>query len=145
MFQINTIKTDSPKLQFHSKYSCKSRSDNAPHIFTIADSAFQDMLHHEEPQHIIVSGESYSGKTTNAKLCMKHLSVLGEGNPGVYKRIESSYKVISALVNAGTPLNPDSTRGVVQVQMTFGTTGKVSGAIFWVYLLEKSRISSTNM
>ncbi|XP_055637431.1 neither inactivation nor afterpotential protein C [Toxorhynchites rutilus septentrionalis] len=130
---------------FHSKYSCKSRSDNAPHIFTIADSAFQDMQHHEEPQHIIVSGESYSGKTTNAKLCMKHLSVLGEGNPGVYQRIESGYKVISALVNAGTPLNPDATRSIVQVQMTFGTTGKLSGAIFWVYLLEKSRISSTNM
>ena len=124
---------------------CKSRSDNAPHIFAIADSAFQDMLHHEEPQHIIMSGESYSGKTTNVKMCMKHLAILGEGNPGVQQRIESGYKVLSALVNAGTPLNSDSTRSIVQTQLTFGSTGKLSGAIFWVYLLEKLRISSTNM
>ncbi|XP_058452551.1 neither inactivation nor afterpotential protein C [Malaya genurostris] len=130
---------------FHSKYMFKSRSDNAPHIFAIVDSAYQDMLHHEEPQHIIMSGESYSGKTTNVKLSMKHLAVLGEGNPGVYNRIESGYKVISAMINAGSPLNPDSTRSIAQVQMTFGSTGKLSGAIFWVYLLEKLRISSTNM
>ncbi|XP_021703004.1 neither inactivation nor afterpotential protein C [Aedes aegypti] len=130
---------------FHTKYMCKSRSDNAPHIFAIADSAFQDMLHHEEPQHIIMSGESYSGKTTNVKMCIKHLSILGEGNPGVYQKIESGYKVMSALVNAGTPLNSDSTRSIVQTQLTFGSTGKLSGAIFWVYLLEKLRISSTNM
>ncbi|XP_055545200.1 neither inactivation nor afterpotential protein C [Wyeomyia smithii] len=130
---------------FHTKYMFKSRSDNAPHIFAIVDSAYQDMLHHEEPQHIIMAGESFSGKTTNVKLSMKHLSILGEGNPGVYNRIESSYKIITALVNAGSPLNPDSTRSIMQVQMTFGPSGKLSGAIFWVYLLEKFRISSTNM
>ncbi|XP_318814.5 neither inactivation nor afterpotential protein C [Anopheles gambiae] len=130
---------------FHSKYMFKSRSDNAPHVFAIADSAYQDMLHHEEPQHIILAGESYSGKTTNLKLLMKHLGVLGEGNPGVYERIVNGYKALSALTNAGTPLNPNSTRSIVQAQLTFGSTGKLSGAIFWVYLLEKLRISSTNM
>ncbi|KAL1381098.1 hypothetical protein pipiens_013709 [Culex pipiens pipiens] len=140
----NTEMPDLPR-GFHSKYNCKSRSDNSPHIFAIADSAYQDMLHHEEPQHIIMSGESYSGKTTNAKLCMKHLAYLGEGNSGVAQKIQSGYKVLSALVNAGTPLNSDSTRAIVQTQMTFGSTGKLSGAIFWVYLLEKLRISSTNM
>uniref|UniRef100_A0A182QQM6 non-specific serine/threonine protein kinase n=1 Tax=Anopheles farauti TaxID=69004 RepID=A0A182QQM6_9DIPT len=130
---------------FHSKYMFKSRSDNAPHIFAIADSAYQDMLHHEEPQHIILAGESYSGKTTNLKLLMKHLAVLGEGNPGVYERVVNGYKALSALTNAGTPLNPNSTRSIVQAQLTFGSSGKLSGAIFWVYLLEKLRISSTNM
>ncbi|XP_053672779.1 neither inactivation nor afterpotential protein C [Anopheles nili] len=130
---------------FHSKYMFKSRSDNAPHIFAIADSAYQDMLHHEEPQHIILAGESYSGKTTNLKLLMKHLGVLGEGNPGVYERIVNGYKALSSLVNAGTPLNPNSTRAIVQPQLTYGSSGKLSGAIFWVYLLEKLRISSTNM
>lgn len=132
-------------VQFHSKYMFKSRSDNAPHVFAIADSAYQDMLHHEEPQHIILAGESYSGKTTNLKLLMKHLGVLGEGNPGVYERIVNGYKALCALINAGTPINPNSTRSIMQVQMTFGPSGKLSGAIFWVYLLEKLRISSTNM
>lgn len=63
--------------QMQQKYFCKSRSDNAPHIYSVADSAYQDVLHHEEPQHIIFSGETYSGKTTNLKRILDHLNYLG--------------------------------------------------------------------
>lgn len=111
----------------------------------MADSAYQDMLHHEEVQHIIFGGESYSGKTTNAKLVIDHLFILGEGNKGVSDRLRHAKNAVNVLVNAGTPLNPDSTRCALDTQMTFGSTGKLSGAIFWVYLLEKLRVSSTDM
>lgn len=131
--------------QFHNKYVCKSRSENSPHIFSVADSAFQDMLHHEEPQHIIFAGESFSGKTINMRLAIKHLTILGEGNKGSGERILSALNVIHALVNAGTPLNADATRCALQTQLTFGKTGKISGAIFWIYLLDKLRVSSTDM
>lgn len=131
--------------QFHHKYNCKSRSDNAPHIFAVADSAYQDMLHHEEPQHILFAGESYSGKTTQLRHSIDHLCVLGEGNNNCSERVKKALKVVHALVNAGTPVNPDSTRCALQTQLTFGTTGKLSGAIFNVFLLEKLRVSSTDM
>lgn len=124
---------------------CKSRSENAPHILSVADSAFQDMLHHEEAQHIIFAGESYSGKTTNLRHAIKHLIILGEGNKNCGERVNKALKVVHALVNAGTPVNPDSTRCALQTQLTFGQTGKLSGAIFWVYLLEKLRVSTTDM
>lgn len=127
----------------HNKYNCKSRSDNAPHIFAVADSAFQDMLHHEEPQHILFAGESYSGKTTQMRHALEHLCFLGETNCS--ERVRKSLKVIHALVNAGTPVNPDSTRCALQTQLTFGTSGKLSGAIYSVFLLEKLRVSSTDM
>lgn len=103
------------------------------------------MLHHEEPQHIIFAGESYSGKTTNLRLAIKHLTILGEGNKGCAERVLGALNVIHALVNAGTPLNADSTRCALQTQLTFGQTGKISGVIFWVYLLDKLRVSSTDM
>lgn len=124
---------------------CKSRSENAPHILSVADSAFQDMLHHEEPQHVIVAGESYSGKSANLRQVLRHLCILGEGNKGVKERLENATKIVQNLVNAGTPLNPDSTRCAIQTQLTFGSTGKISGAIYWVYLLEKIRVSTTDM
>lgn len=111
----------------------------------MADSAYQDMLHHEESQHIIFAGESYSGKTTNAKLAIKHLLILGDGNKGVSDRLRNATNAVSVLVNAGTPLNPDSTRCALETQVTFGPSGKLSGAIFWVFLLEKLRVSSTDM
>lgn len=123
----------------------KSRSDNAPHIFSVTDSAYQDMMHHEEQQYIIFSGESYSGKTTNMRLSFEHLCMMGEGNAGVVGRIQNALLAINALTHAGTPLNNDSTRCVLQTQLTFGTTGKLSGGIFWINLLEKSRVSSTDM
>ncbi|KAL7044663.1 hypothetical protein ACKWTF_002019 [Chironomus riparius] len=131
--------------KFHNRYMFKSRSDNAPHIFSVADSAYQDMMHHEEQQYIMFSGESYSGKTTNMRLCFEHLLIMGEGNAGVVGRIQNALIAINALTHAGTPLNNDSTRCVLQTQLTFGTTGKLSGGIFWINLLEKSRVSSTDM
>lgn len=123
----------------------KSRSDNAPHIFSVADSAYQDMMHHEEQQFVLFSGESYSGKTTNMRLCFEHLVLMGEGNAGIAKRANNALQAVTALTHAGTPLNHDSTRCAMQLQMTFGQTGKLSGLIFWIYLLEKIRVSSTDM
>ncbi|KAH8412845.1 hypothetical protein KR009_006225, partial [Drosophila setifemur] len=128
--------------EFHAKYRFKSRSENQPHIFSVADIAYQDMLHHREPQHIVLSGESYSGKSTNAQLIIKHLCYLGDGNRGATGRVESSIKAILMLVNAGTPVNNDSTRCVMQYYLTFGKTGKMSGAVFNMYMLEKLRVAT---
>lgn len=130
--------------QFHAKYRFKSRSENQPHIFSVADIAYQDMLHHREPQHVVFSGESYSGKTTNARLLIKHLCFLGAGNRGATGRVENSIKAILMLVNAGTPVNNDSTRCVLQYCLTFGKTGKMSGAVFNMYMLEKLRVATTD-
>lgn len=49
------------------------------------------------------------------------------------------------LINAGTPLNNNSTRCAIQYYLTFGTTGKMSGAVYNVNMLEKSRVSTTDM
>lgn len=53
-----------------------------------------------------------------------------------------SIKILQAFTNSATPLNPNSTRCMLQIQTTYGNTGKASGAIFWLYQLEKWRISS---
>ncbi|CRK93540.1 CLUMA_CG007073, isoform A [Clunio marinus] len=121
--------------KFHNRYMYKSRSENAPHIFAVADSAYQDMLHHEEQQFVLFSGESYSGKTTNMRLAFKHLVMMGEGNAGVAKRVTNALQAITALTHSGTLLNQDSTRCVLQLQMTFGRTGKLSGALQISFLL----------
>ena len=102
------------------------------------------MLHHKEPQHIIFSGESYSGKSTNVRHCIKHLCYLGAGNRGATLRVENSIKAIMMLVNAGTPINNDSTRCILQYYLTFGQTGKMSGAVFNMYMLEKMRVTSSD-
>lgn len=79
------------------------------------------------------------------RLCFEHLVLMGEGNAGMSKRVNNALEVVNALTHAGTPLNHDATRCVMQLQMTFGQTGKLSGVIFWIYLLEKIRVSTTDM
>ncbi|XP_013181389.1 PREDICTED: neither inactivation nor afterpotential protein C isoform X2 [Papilio xuthus] len=130
---------------YHKKYECKSRSDNEPHIFAVADGAYQDAMHHNEPQHIVFSGESKSGKTTTMIHALSHLSYLGAMKNNTAERIQKANEVIQACISAATPVNPNSTRGILQVQVTYGSSGKLSGAIFWLYQLEKWRVSSTDM
>ncbi|CAH0603393.1 unnamed protein product [Chrysodeixis includens] len=130
---------------YHKKYECKSRSDNEPHIFAVADSAYQDALHHNEPQHVVFSGECKSGKTTNMLHALSHLTFLGSMKNNTAERIQKATSVIQTAITGATPLNPHSTRAIFQIQVTYGSSGKLSGALFWLYQLEKWRISSTDM
>ncbi|KAL1124362.1 hypothetical protein AAG570_000991, partial [Ranatra chinensis] len=125
----------------HYKYKLKSRSDNAPHIFSVADSAYQDMLHHLAPQNIILAGESMSGKTTQFRYLLKHLTHLGQANNKIGEKIQKAVEVIQAFGNAATPINSDSTRHILYTQITFSKSGKSTGAIFWMHQLEKWRVT----
>lgn len=103
------------------------------------------MMHHEEAQHIIFAGETFSGKTTNLRYCLQHLSILGEGHQGIPERLMKATEIVHSFTNGGTLLNPDSTRCASQIQVTFGSSGKLSGVIYWIYMLEKSRVSTTDL
>lgn len=129
----------------HNKYISKTWSDNPPHIFAVADRAHQYMMHHEDPQFIVLSGETYAGKTTQFNHLIKHLCLIGEGNKNADVKVKESVAIVEALINAGTPINRNSTRAVFPVNLIFGKTGKLSGAVHSVYMLEKSRVSTTDM
>lgn len=129
----------------HQRYVAKTWSDNPPHIFAVADRAHQYMMHHEDPQFIVLSGETYSGKTTQFNHLVKHLCFIGEGNKNADVKVKESVAVIEAFINAGTPINKNSTRGVFLANLIFGKTGKLSGAIHSVYMLEKARVATQDM
>lgn len=76
---------------------------------------------------------------------LSHLTHLGAMKNNTAERIQRATKVIHAAINAATPINAHSTRGIFQAQVTYGSSGKLSGAIFWLYQLEKWRVSSTDM
>ncbi len=44
-----------------------------PHIFWVADTAYQRMLNDKTTQCIAVSGESGAGKTESTKLMVEHI------------------------------------------------------------------------
>lgn len=60
--------------QIAAQYRCRARCDNAPHIFGVADSCYQDMVHHRHTQNIIITGESGSGKSMAAVHLLWHIT-----------------------------------------------------------------------
>lgn len=57
-----------------------SQRDNAeldPHIYSIANNCFTNMVQFGKDQSIIVTGESGAGKTVSAKFSMKYFAAVG--------------------------------------------------------------------
>ncbi|CAL8096465.1 unnamed protein product [Orchesella dallaii] len=125
-----------------SRYKYRARCDNAPHIYAVADRAYQDMLHHKEVQNIILTGETGSGKTSSGKHLLWHLANMTASNKKMVERILKVSTVMEAFGNAATVFNTNSTRHAQYLELTFTKTGKLSGGILWAYCLEKWRVTS---
>jgi len=128
--------------KFHDKYKLRARSDEAPHIFAVADRAWQDMLHHKVHQNILLAGDRNSGKSFNFVQLIRHFCNFAKGNPMASKRIEQLPFFLDSFGNAATDINSNSSRHCRYIDLCFTGSGKLCGAIVSIYLLEKWRICS---
>ncbi|XP_069928134.1 myosin-15 [Oryctolagus cuniculus] len=127
-------------------YKGKRRSEAPPHIFAVADNAFQDMLRKGENQSILFTGESGSGKTVNTKHVIQYfatIAAMGESRKTLgtlEDHIRQANKILEAFGNAKTLRNDNSSRFGKLIRMHFGANGMLSSADIDIYLLEKSRV-----
>ncbi|KAL2085688.1 hypothetical protein ACEWY4_019008 [Coilia grayii] len=126
----------------HSKmYIGAKRTANPPHIFAVADLAYQSMVSYNSDQCIVISGESGSGKTESAHLLVQQLTVLGKANNRtLQEKILLVNNLVEAFGNACTVINDNSSRFGKYLEMRFTAGGTVVGAQISEYLLEKSRV-----
>ncbi|KAL1406362.1 class II myosin [Vanrija albida] len=59
-----------------SQYRSKRREENPPHIFAIAERAWQQIGEERESQSILITGESGAGKTENTKKVIQYLAAI---------------------------------------------------------------------
>lgn len=123
-----------------------------PHLYHIAEGAYQDMINDKLNQCIIISGESGSGKTESTKIILKYLTVSSLHNSNVKnilkqsegtsveKQVLDSNPILEAFGNAKTVRNNNSSRFGKFIQVNFTECGKIVSAKIYNYLLEKSRI-----
>ncbi|XP_051969899.1 myosin-IIIa-like [Xyrauchen texanus] len=127
----------------HSKiYIGAKRTSNPPHIYAVADIAYQSMVSYNADQCIVISGESGAGKTESAHLLVQQLTVLGKANNrSLQEKILLVNGLVEAFGNACTVINDNSSRFGKYLEMKFTCGGTVVGAQISEYLLEKSRVT----
>uniref|UniRef100_A0A8C4HZA7 non-specific serine/threonine protein kinase n=1 Tax=Dicentrarchus labrax TaxID=13489 RepID=A0A8C4HZA7_DICLA len=127
--------------QYTKMYIGAKRTANPPHIFAVADVAYQSMVSYNTDQCIVISGESGAGKTESAHLLVQQLTVLGKANnQTLQEKILLVNNLVEAFGNACTVINDNSSRFGKYLEMKFTCGGTVVGAQISEYLLEKSRV-----
>ncbi|XP_056146408.1 myosin-2-like [Lampris incognitus] len=128
-------------------YRGKKRMEAPPHIFSVSDNAYQNMLTDRENQSILITGEFGAGKTVNTKCVIQYFATISVG--GDKKKVQTSGKMQGSLedqIIAANPLleaygnaknvrNDNSSRFGKFIRIHFGTSG------IETYLLEKSRVT----
>jgi len=133
-------------------YKGKRRSEMPPHIFSISDNAYNDMLINRENQSMLITGESGAGKTVNTKKVIQYFAMVAamgdskeadtkSSNKGTLEdQIIQANPAMEAFGNAKTIRNDNSSRFGKFIRIHFGTTGKLASGDIETYLLEKSRV-----
>ncbi|XP_051972809.1 myosin-IIIb [Xyrauchen texanus] len=125
------------------RYKCHEKRSLPPHIFAVADRAYQSMLGRlatgPKNQCIVISGESGAGKTESTKLLLRHIMELCKANSQLEQQILQVNPLLEAFGNAQTVMNDNSSRFGKYIQLRFQNSS-VRGAKINEYLLEKSRV-----
>jgi myosin protein heavy chain len=142
--------------EYINMYKGRSREDNKPHIFAMADEAFRNLVDENENQSILVTGESGAGKTENTKKVIQYLAAVahsqaqasakgrGKQHSNLSAQILRANPILEAFGNAQTVRNNNSSRFGKFIRIQFDRDGSIAGAFIDWYLLEKSRVVRVN-
>ncbi|KAK6132636.1 hypothetical protein DH2020_033625 [Rehmannia glutinosa] len=93
---------------------------DSPHVYAVADAAYNEMMSDEINQSIVISGESGAGKTETAKIAMEYLAAVGGGSGGIESELLQTSCILEAFGNAKTARNDNSSRFSRVVQLAQG-------------------------
>nr|XP_046267282.1 unconventional myosin-XVIIIa [Scatophagus argus] len=119
------------------------REDTAPHIYSVAQAAYRNLLTTRQDQSIVLLGKSGSGKTTNCQHIIQYLLTIAGSTNKTFstEKWQAVYTVLEAFGNASTCMNGNASRFSHVVSLDFDQAGLVTSASIQTMLLEKMRVT----
>ncbi|XP_038550151.1 unconventional myosin-XVIIIa isoform X6 [Micropterus salmoides] len=144
MVVINPLSTPSMYSEkvMHMFKGCR-REDSAPHIYSVAQSAYRNLLTTRQDQSIVLLGKSGSGKTTNCQHLVQYLVSIAGSTGKIFsaEKWQAVYTILEAFGNSSTSMNTNASRFSHVVSLDFDQTGQVASASIQTMLLEKLRVT----
>ncbi|XP_056296623.1 unconventional myosin-XVIIIa-like isoform X4 [Pseudoliparis swirei] len=144
MVVINPLSTPSMYSEkvMHMFKGCR-REDSAPHIYSVAQSAYRNLLTTRQDQSIVLMGKSGSGKTTNCQHLVQYLVSIAGSTGKIFsaEKWQAVYTILEAFGNSSTSMNSNASRFSHIVSLDFDQAGQVASASIQTMLLEKLRVS----
>lgn len=119
------------------------REDSAPHIYSVAQSAYRNLLTTRQDQSIVLLGRSGSGKTTNCQHLVQYLVCIAGSTGKIFsaEKWQAVYTILEAFGNSSTTINTNASHFSHVVSLDFDQAGQVASASIQTMLLEKLRVS----
>jgi myosin heavy subunit len=130
----------SPKIIQKWRALSTAREALPPHVYSIADFAYSNMVADAKNQAVVISGESGSGKTEATKLILQYLADCSGQSGEVEDAIMEANPILESFGNAKTVRNNNSSRFGKWVEIKFNSAMRICGAHIESYLLEKTRV-----
>ncbi|KAI4886508.1 hypothetical protein NFI96_024884 [Prochilodus magdalenae] len=144
MVVINPISAPSMYSEkvMHMFKGCR-REDTAPHIYTVAQTAYRNLLTTRQDQSIVLLGKSGSGKTTNCQHLVQYLLSIAGSTGKIFsaEKWQAVYTILEAFGNCATSMNTNASRFSQIVSLDFDQAGQVASASIQTMLLEKLRVT----
>lgn len=120
---------------------CKSE-DMPPHIYSMAQSSYHNMLSSRRDQSLVFLGRSGSGKTSNFRHSVQYLvTAAGCINKILtVDKLTALWTVLESFGNCRTVINTNATRFTQIFSLDFDQSGIIASASLQILLLEKTRI-----
>ncbi|NWQ93669.1 MY18B protein, partial [Burhinus bistriatus] len=119
------------------------RDSMPPHICSVAQRAYRNLLMQRQDQAIVPLGRSGAGKTTCCQSALEYLvGTAGsvDGRVSVEK-IQAMFTVLGAFGSVTTGHSSSSTRFSMVLSLDFSATGRITAAHLQTMLLERSRVA----